>query len=340
MRRFIRFLLFAAALGVLATTTSAGPRVETDPKKEYPCTPESGAWMICVHEFHGPDADNLARQMALQIRQRDNLPAYVFNFSEQQKKKLQEEWANLGKVNPDGSPREMHVNIPEARCILIGGFKDIDAANASLKTVKGLALPQLNLPGKFAFDIVTVQEPTPDGKNATYRSSEKNPFPTSFACPNPTIQREQQVKKADPFLAKLNEDEEYSLLKNPRPWTLAVKEYVGDTMIASHTDSTPFLEKLFNPKKACDVLAATGLQAHELARFLRTPPEKNACLGFDSYVLHTRHSSIVTVGSFTGPKDPEMAKMAERILQLKLQAKDGRVPSIELFASPMEIPRP
>ena len=340
MRRFIHFALFAAALGVLATTTLAGPRIETDPKKEYPCTPESGAWMICVHEFHGPDADNLARQLALQIRQRDNLPAYVFNFTEQQKKKLKEDWANLGKVNPDGTPREMHVNIPESRCILIGGFKDVDAANAALKTVKGLAAPQLSLPGKYAFDVITVQDPPgSDGKSKT-QSVEKNPFPTCFACPNPTIPHEHAAKKTDSFLIKLNEDEEYSLLKNPRPWTLAVKEFVGDTMIASHSDSTPFLEKLFNPKKACDVLAATGLQAHELARVLRTPADKNACMGFDAYVLHTRRSSIVAVGSFTGPKDPEMAKTAERILQLKLLAKDGKVPALELFAAPMEIPRP
>ena len=105
MSRFIRLALLTAALGLWATAATAAPRVETDPNKEYPCTPESGAWVICCHEFRGPDADNLARQMVLQIRQRDNLPAYVFNFSDQQKQQIEKEWSNLGKLNPDGSPR-------------------------------------------------------------------------------------------------------------------------------------------------------------------------------------------------------------------------------------------
>jgi hypothetical protein len=243
-------------------------------------------------------------------------------------------------LNPDGSPREMHVRIPEERAVWIGGFNDLDAAKTALKTVKGLAAPQLNLPGKSPLDIVTIAEPRADGKGLDVKQAPLNPFPTSFACPNPTIKREEAVKKADPFLIKLNEDEEFSLLKNPRPWTLAVKEYVGDTVITSRSEATPFLDKLFNPNKACDVLAATGLQAHELARYLRTPVKDDPFLGFDAYVMHTRHSSIVAVGGFTGPNDPEMKKMAERILQLKPQTKDGKTVAIELFASPMEIPRP
>jgi hypothetical protein len=298
--------------------------------------------MICVHEFRGPDAAELARQLALQIRQRDNLPAYVFDFTEVQRKKLEEEWSNLGKVNPDGTPRRLRVHIPETRVVLIGGYNDMQAASAALKTVKKLPPPELTLAGKFPFDVVTVQEPTPDGKMAL-KSAQVNPFPTSFVAPNPTIPHEHQAKKADPFLKTLNEDEDYSLLKNSKPWTLAVKEYVGDTLVVSRTtDSSPsMLDKLFNPKKSADTLRATGMQAHELARVLRTPAsDQNPLLGFEAYVLHTRHSSIVTVGGFTGPEDPEMRKMAERILKLKLQSKDPKQPTIELFASPMEIPRP
>jgi hypothetical protein len=355
MRRFIRFALLAATLGLLATTTPAAPRVDTDPYKEYPCTPESGAWMICVHEFRGPDAAELARQMVLQIRQRDNLPAYVFDFGEAHKKKLEEEWSNLGKLNPDGTPRKVHVSIPDERVVLIGGYRDFDAASAALKTVKKLPPPELSLPGKFPFDQVTIQEPRADGR-VHYETKQVNPFPTSFVAPNPTIQRQQETKKTDPLLMKLNESEEYSLLKNPRPWTLAVKEYVGDTLFLSrNADSSPsMLDKLFNPNKAADSLYRAGQQAHEMARLLRTQvSDKNPFFGFEAYVLHTRHSSIVTVGSFSGPDDPEMRTMAERVLKLnemqkmneiavksKLQANAPKVASVEFFAAPMEIPRP
>ena len=43
-----------------------------------------------------------------------------------------------------------------------------------------------------------------------------------------------------------------------------------------------------------EALGAAGLQAHELARFLRTP---QLGLGFEAYVLHTRNKSVVTVGA-------------------------------------------
>jgi hypothetical protein len=340
MTRCIRFALLTAALALLATTTPttapAAPRVETDPNKEYPCTPDCGAWVICVHEFRGPDADNLARQMALQIRQRDNLTAYVFNFSEQQKQQMEKDWTNLGKLNPDGTPRQVHVNIPDERVVLIGGFPSMEAATAALKDVKKLAKPQLYLPNKTTFDLVSVYEPTPDGK-VQVRGAEVNPFPTSFVAPNPSIPHQQQAKKVDPILKTLNEDEEYSLLKNPKAWTLAVKEYAGDSMVVSHSAETnpSLLDKLFNPKKACQTLAATAMQAHELARWLRDDK-----VGFESYVLHTRRSSIVTVGSFTGPDDPKMQQTAELIQRFKLVSKDPRVPTMQLFAVPMEIPRP
>jgi hypothetical protein len=74
---------------------------------------------------------------------------------------------------------------------------------------------------------------------------------------------------------------------------------------------------------------------------LRTPvTESSPLLGFDAYVLHTRRSSIVAVGGFTGPDDPEMQKTAEKILKLKLQTGNPRMPQIALIAVPMEIPRP
>jgi hypothetical protein len=56
-------------------------------------------------------------------------------------------------------------------------------------------------------------------------------------------------------------------------------------------------------------------------------------------VLHTRHSSLVTVGSFSGPDDPKMQETAELIQRFKMVAKDPRK-TIQLFAVPMEVPRP
>ncbi len=339
MSRFIRFALFAGALGMLATTTLAAPRVETDPNKDYLCTPEVGAWVICVHEFRGEDASNLAHQMAVQIRQRDNLPAYVFCFSDEERKRIQEEWAHSNKREPDGSPRKVKVRIPDEYAVFIGGFRDQDAATAALKAVKQLKPPQLNLPGKTTFDTISVVKFDAKG-DGEMKSAPMNPFPNSFVAPNPTSAQHREVPKVDPILKTLNAEEDYSLLKNPRPWTLAVKEYVGDTKVTSRSESTSFLDLNFF-KKSGETLDATAMQAHELAKVLRTPvSEAMPCFGFDAYVLHTRRSSIVAVGGFTGPDDPEMQKTAEKILKLQLRTGNPRMPQIALFAVPMEVPRP
>ena len=49
----------------------------------------------------------------------------------------------------------------------------------------------------------------------------------SMVVRNPSIQRETHVMqpKDDPFLKTLNAGEEYSMLRCPGKWTLAVKEY-------------------------------------------------------------------------------------------------------------------
>jgi hypothetical protein len=79
-------------------------------------------------------------------------------------------------------------------------------------------------------------------------------------------------------------------------------------------------------KKSGELLNAGALQAEEIARVLRE-------LKFDAYVLHTRFSSVVTVGGFENKEDPQMAQ-----LQRKLGgAKFG---PIELFVRPLPMPVP
>jgi hypothetical protein len=64
----------------------------------------------------------------------------------------------------------------------------------------------------------------------------------------------------------------------------------------------------------------------------------------ESYVLHIRNGSIVTVGTFDSPEDPALAEM-QRLLQwteFRIEYKDGRPPETKrLFDNvyPIGIPR-
>src|SRR5262249_21370150 len=133
-----------------------------------------------------------------------------------------------------------------------------------------------------------------------------------------------------------NEYEEFSLLNNPKPWTLAVKQYNGASMVTDQA-KTSWLEKLFG-KSQGETLDGGGRQAHELARVLRK-------LGFQAWVLHTRYSSVVAVGGFDRIDDPEMDRVRNRLTQLTQQVvanSPQKSDPLQLFphAPPMEVPHP
>ncbi len=326
-------------LGIMVSLTVGGTLLVADgeTKSEIPVewvlNKNAGPWLVCAASYSGNDAVEMARQCCKTLRERDKLPAYVFNRGEDERRKVREEyetWRNIPEEQR--GPKKRTVRVTEQCAVLIGGFATIDQARSQLDKVKKLAPPRIQLDGnKATSDIVSVYVPVP-GKGVEVRREEVNPFTKSFATRNPTVPAEKQDKpKFDPFLIKLNAEESYSLLKNKSAWTLAVKEYRGATLTQPITPNAggSILEKLgFGPNKPGEALNASALQAHETARVLRR-------LEFEAHVLHTRNSSIVTVGGFRGIDDPGLAQASAQLASLDLKA-------LALFAQPlpMEIPRP
>jgi hypothetical protein len=62
--------------------------------------------------------------------------------------------------------------------------------------------------------------------------------------------------------------------------------------------------------KTGESLALAANNAHELAKTLTQ-------LKFDAYVLHTRTSSVVSIGAFNDANDPAMRSYRDRIDQLR-----------------------
>ena len=66
--------------------------------------------------------------------------------------------------------------------------------------------------------------------------------------------------------------------------------------------------------KGADVLRASAEQAEAMAKALREMKDKfGNPMGLDAYVLHTRTASLVTVGQYDSPNDPELLEK-QRIL--------------------------
>jgi hypothetical protein len=331
----------APAAGLPVGAVPAGPAAAPAPAPTlFPIGPEAGPWCICAAHYSGPEAAELARQVALELRNKHRLPAYIMNHGDQERARFEAEQKAFYDRNPHLPRRSRTIRVQEQCAVLIGGFKDFDAASAYLSTVRKLPMPELKLDGgKPVYDTINFYEPDPQSKRTVVRPYALNPFSSAMVVRNPTLPLPRAPqRKFDPIWKTLNADEEYSLLKCPRPWTLLVKEYTGASVIQSQqAKPSSFLGLLgFGDGKSADRLGATAMQAHELARVLR-----DRRLGFEAYVLHTRTGSVVTVGGFDGPDDPALLRMQQRLAALKFGKQGGGDP-IGLLSQPLpaEVPRP
>jgi hypothetical protein len=335
MRRFLRTICFAAVLAVTAGLAVAAPHVEADPNKDYVITAGDGAWVVCAASFMGPSAPGLAKQLVYELRRRDNQPAFVFNHADEERRQLNEEFERLKQERPEFAVRPRKVRIEEQCAVLVGGYKDIETARAALTALK--KLPPPNLKAEASEIEYFVQ-----GQTAGKASTERSPFATAFVTRNPALPPEPKpTVKFDPLWKKLNANEDYSLLNCKKPYTLLVKEYRGAEVIQPKSGSGAFLDAIgLGGNKPGETLAAAGAQAHELARLLRTKQ-----FNLESYVLHTRNCSYVSVGAFDSPKGDDIERVKRQVATLNTlttRTKDGRVEPIHLVFDnpvPMEVPR-
>jgi hypothetical protein len=318
--------------------------VEADPNKDYPITPDVGQWVICSASYSGEGAAKMAHDLILEIRAQYGLPAYVFNRGaelrrqqeEELQKRRQQQQEALQKLGltSDTPIRQRKVRIEDQYAVLIGGFAEIEAARRELDRIKKMKAPKTVPADYFTFDPIKREG---DAQKVAAQRTPVNPFSRSFVVRNPTVPIAQEpAKKWDPFWVKLNAGEDFSLLKCPKAYTLLIKVYSGGCVVQPDRAPTPFLEKLFG--RHGDELGAAAMNAHNMAETLRK-------IGFDAYVLHTRTSSMLTVGAFDGPSDPRIVQVQHAVydgLKRKSMQPGTEDPNkLDWMAQPvpMEVPR-
>jgi hypothetical protein len=356
MRRIAFPLTFTAALGVVIVFGRAPAQPQPDgpfpgmvqptagqPPASVPLdvplvSPAAGPWMICAASYSGPDSLELARQLAHLLNEQHRLHAYLFSRSAEERRQQEEALAREQQAHPGVQYRPRRVRIEEQWAVLVGGYGDMETASKAVKTIKQLPLPELRLAsGKPAYDTYDYYSPV-EGKNSPeVKRYAVNPFGNAFVIRNPTTPAPRPDAKVDPMWKALNSGEKYSLLKCPKPWTLAVKEYAGASIVQPQSAPSNFLEKIgLGGNRPGAALDASAQQAHELARLF------NDVLGFKAYVLHTRTGSVVTIGAFDGPEDPAMKNMQKRLAGLSFRASGSANDILQLFpqALPMQVPHP
>jgi hypothetical protein len=317
MRRFL-LALTGVIVVLVATRPGWAAKVEADPDKEYVITPEAGVWMVCVGCYTGDDARNLAHQLVYQLRSSKDhlLPAYIFDYSAELKRKREEDKKAWRERYPDTPVRTFKME--DQFGVLVGGYKDSEAAHEALLKIKKMPAPKLELPGKPAYEIVYQYNPETKKTEAGW----VNPLTRSFVTRNPTLPPEKHgTPDFDPLWKKLNADETYSLLENKHPYTLVVKQFEGMTLLKKPEESGKDWKDLFGLTSGRESqLNAAALNAHNLAEALRK-------MKLEAYVFHTRRSSLVTIGGYDSADDPQLVKMQELIAHQKLaigKPEDGK----------------
>jgi hypothetical protein len=304
--------------------------------------PGSGPWMICIMWYEGPEAPVQAGKMARYLRSEYRLPAYVFTKGLEERRAeiqriaeyVQKEQKRLADAH---LPPETKIRVPliryEIQCaVLVGGYKDMDAANrarAQLKDLRPMDPEKIQLHQEYVVDF--------DKDNGQSKGLHKvfvNPFTHGMVVRNPSLPSEKATgfSAEDMALLKaLNADEPYSLLKCPKPVTLAVKQFSMGVTVQPTKNSSSLLDQLGLTNSAPKEDGAANM-ARNLAAVLRNSKDK-----IEAYVLHARHCSYVTVGSYDGPDDPRLKRDQELLPMINRQLPEAA--QIVARPVPMAVPR-
>ena len=308
--------------------------------------PEDGAYFICVRSYSRPskpDANDvgytvkqLSEALADEIQQTHKARVFLYELVSDEKKaqiaaqtaakqraaefaasveqyKQRATLAGADYLELDKMVKYQTFHYRDQVAVLIGGFRTEDEAVKALATVKKWqSLPK----GKeYLMDVASHVVKQPDGKSVINKAY-VNPYAQAMVVQNPAIAKQVAVQPThqDPFILRLNEGRPYSLLKTSKNWTLAVKSFSAPVRYTSKDEVEKPSMRLFGQSSPEEVLKAGAEQAEALAKALREMKDRTGKpMNLEAFVLHTRMASLVTVGDYETPNDPDLLEK-QRIL--------------------------
>lgn len=361
MVRWLTTLLLTACSALLLMAQGPAP---VDPGVRYPLTEREGPWLIHIACFRGDESLDFAHRLAEELRQKHRYQSYIFSLNEadaRRDRELIRQWQlqNIGsdKVAESSEQQRLRtVRIVKEYSVFVGSYPDMEKARLEVERMRDLPPPS-SIP---SFGVHIYKEPTerattnPDnnpygifGSSGTktvqgkkINDSQGNPFKQAFVVRNPLLKREVVVKQTnntpvfDPSWKALNEREKYSIFTCPKDWTLVVAQFKPPTQVESNIRNS-VVQVGMNPAapdigKGLEQAAETARQFAEVLR--------DGGKGYDAYVFHTRQYSLVSVGAFDGPEDPNLQQAANIIRDFARQyAGNEKSPFCLLMPTPMKM---
>ena len=290
-------MLAAVAFAALYCSASAAPwdglltlrRVEADPDKSYSISEENGPWMIMACSFSGENARQEAHQLAIELRARYKLPAYVY----EKKFDFGDETYGRG-LDKYGKPLKMRYqrgNEFTEVAVLVGNYPTVDDPEAQ-ETLKKL---KYSRPECLELDSGKRTTRTLAGLRYIQKKllapgnekKDRGPMDHALITTNPLLSKDYFTPKGiDKFVQSLNEGIEHSLLDCPGKYTVQVAHFTGKVVMDQGD-----IRAIEEGRRMKSKLVEAGEKAEKLTEALRIK-------GYEAYVFHDRYASLVTVGSF------------------------------------------
>lgn len=294
------------------------PRIAlpTAPIEPFLLQRHNGPFMVNAYTFRGPQAMRYAQALAMELRGKYHLPAYVFSL------RFQPGHSNIRNVPPtapdavrDGetvTAPERYRSYDEA-VVLVGDCKSIDESEKVLHQVKKLRSDVVDgLPSIYRWrkskglsratlttnPMAASQHlfPRQDAEHAHDKTHGAGGLQQGQAVdPADLLAQFKPINKPDPLLKQMNGGPR-SLAKCPGPYVLEVATFSG--RVNFDVKDERFTDRFLKNGS----LAAAADQAEALADSLTKV--KALDRRYKPFVWHDRTSSRVFLGPFQGPNDP------------------------------------
>ncbi len=308
-RIFNASVVSAFAIGASASVLAEPPSIlrmfrskQALPDESLELKVEHGPWMILAYSYPGADGKAKAIELAREIRQMLNQPAFVMERTTGVNATL----VKRERIRTDDNGNPLSVGL-EARyanggqesvyVVLVGEFASIeDPRVADMLDKVRFAKPNSlgvdpNSPSsgsdKTQGNNFLVQQYRSMMWKRNDRKDNYGKMGAAFVTRNPLLPDDYfEAPKVDEFVANLNKDVEFSLLDCPGKFTVRVASFSGRQVhdFGMGTKGS----KLEQPT---DLLDRAAMDAHVLTTALRKQ-------GIEAYEFHDRTGSYVMIGSF------------------------------------------
>lgn len=285
----------------------------------YPLTEQQGPIMVNAASFVGDDGAALANALAKELREKHRIEAYTYSLKRKPLPQMSEQerqaFAEKYKVRPP--VYKLQHEPPENWVVLAGSFPSFESREADrlLRRIRKID------PASVPAALRTSMQFRRDGENPGL------PLESAMLVRSPLRPEAPHREPSPQLLRMLRElnDDEFSIYKLNSPYTIRVAQFTGYSVLVDPKRKKPS-ESLFGGlKKEKSGLERAAQNAVVLTDRLRQ-------LGYEAYVFHGKHASLVCVGGYDSPTDSRLKTDIEKLAKTK-------VGEFALAPSPLRTPK-